>query len=178
VHHRHKRGFTLSETLISIAVLAIALTGVLAALAYDVTSAEQNGAHSFANSYNRKVLDLIQTNQIAFDQICLVGQQPAPLNGALDGTTWKALDAGVLANPTGVSNFWGQGADLVRWDTNKTRFHTNMVANRLMPNYTGQPFQVRFQNLLVEVVITTRWPNKGQWRSSQLRAYHSTGEQP
>lgn len=182
-NRRRLRGFTLGECLVSIAILSIAISGVLAALAFDVTSSEQNGALTFANSYNRKILDLIQNNQLDYKAISVVGTwppQPASITAPLDGTNWKKLDGdALLATGGGVTNFWGApgSVEFQRWQIEKERYHTNIVSARVVENFGSVASGERFKNLLVEILITTRWANKGSWRSTQLRGFTTTSEQ-
>lgn len=184
-----KRGFTIAECLISIAVLAICLSGVLAALAFDAFSSEQTGFLTFATGYNRRILDLMQSGQLDPTTISVTGA-PAPTDGTvvgglrrpppIDGTIWRALDQGLLGTGGGAANFWGApgSAELQRFDIEKGRYRVNIVANRLIPNFTGAAVETRYRNQLSEIVITTLWQARQGIRTARLRGYYATSPNP
>lgn len=172
-----KGGFTIIELLIAIAVLTTSIVGSLAALAYHSFAAEQSGNYTFAVNYSRKLMDLLQSGQIDPLAFAQAGPPAAPdSHQANDGTVWLDLDSGVLASGGGVQDFWGAPgtAERIRFDTEKQKFGVNFVANRLLADWNGAPVDQRFRNQLVEVVVTTRWRNRGVFRSVQLRGYYAT----
>ncbi|MBS2036902.1 prepilin-type N-terminal cleavage/methylation domain-containing protein [bacterium] len=177
---RRKRGFTITEVLVSIAVLTISLTGVLAALAYDAFSADQSGMQTYAVNYTRRVLDLMQSGQV--DPTApgfITATTPASIssNANNDGTNWRDLDAPPL-NPGLI---WGAAGsvELQRFQIEKQRYGINLAARRLVPNSSAEPnVALRYKNLLLEITATTRWRQRRGFRFVRMRGFCVTSEQP
>ena len=184
---RSARGFSIVEVLVSIAVLAIALTGVLAALAYDAFSAEQGGAYTFAVSYSRRILDLMQSGQIdptvpGFADSWPPATPPFPVNGsnaANDGTVWRNLDAGLL-NGGGAVDFWGApgSVELARFNNEKNKYGVNLASHRLEPSLSGASINNKYKNAILEICVTTRWLQRKRFRTVSLRGYSVTSYSP
>ncbi len=178
---RRTLGFSITEVLISIAVLAISITGVLAALAYDAFSAEQSGAYTFAVNYSRRILDLMQSGQIdptAPGFITATTPAAVDSNPGNDGTNWRDLDDGLL-NGGGAINLWGApgSVERQRFDIEKLKYGVNLAQQRVQPTKTsGSPNN--YKNLLMELTVTTRWRVRRGFRSVQLRGYYATSETP
>ncbi len=172
-----KRGFTLAEVLVSIAVLTISISGVLSALAYDAFSSEQSGAYTFALNYTRRVLDLMQSGQI--DPLVFPASGTPALvtsNNNNDGVNWRDLDAGLLGTGGGTLNFWGApgSKELMRFNIEKQKYGVNIVQQRVVPAVVGANPTDHFKNLLVDIFVTTRWRQRSGFRSVQLRGYYVT----
>ena len=180
---KRKSGFSIVEVMVSIAILAICLTGVLAALAYDAFSAEQGGAYSFAVGYSRRVLDLMQSGQIDPTVPGLADRWPPatppfPLtssNSANDGIIWRDLDEGLL-NGGGAVNLWGApgSVERQRFDIEKNKYGVNLASQRLVPTVAGATLENKYKNALVELAVTTRWLNKKHFRTVTLRGFYVT----
>lgn len=187
---RKQVGFTIAECLVSIAILAIAMTGVLAALAYDAFAAGQSGNYTFAVNYSRKLMDLLQSGQID----PLVYAQPIDLAGGInpppvdtiqnnDGTNWHNLDGSGVGNLDDIlrtgglttDDFWGAPGtpERIRFDTEKLKYGVNYCFDRVENTSTGDINQ-RFKNQLVELIVTTRWRVRTGFRSVQLRSFYVT----
>lgn len=180
---RRQRGFTIIECLISIAILAISLTGVLAALAYDAFSAEQGSNYVFAVNYSRKIMDLLQSNQID-PQLAAISQNtstPPSISSPTsnDGTTWHELD-GTVGKPDytylhfagqSLDTFWGPlgSNERKRFDTEKGKYGVNICWYRENPNNDIDE-KTAYRNLLVNLIVTTRWHVRRGFRSVQLRS--------
>lgn len=178
---RRKSGFTIAEVLVSIAVLTISLTGVLAALAYDAFSADQSGMYSYAVNYTRRVLDLMQSGQV--DPTApgfITATAPAamgPVTMGNDGTNWRELDA----SPLNPGLIWGAvgSVERHRFDIEKQRYGVNLAARRLVNRVSTEPdVRKRFQNLLLEVTVTTRWRQRNAFRFVRMRGFCVTSELP
>lgn len=193
MRRRGHKGFSITEVLVAIAVLAISITGVLAALAFDAFSSEQSSFISFANSYNRRVMDMLQIKQ--FDPTLgsppviilqstypptVYSPDPATFPWGNAGNEWKDLDAGFLADAGGVVNFWGApgSPELARFTVEKRRYEVSIVGARVVAQVTGDTnAPSRSRNTLVEVVVTTRWFAKRGIRFARLRGYYSIAAQ-
>lgn len=188
-------GFTIAECLVSIAILAISITGVLAALAYDAFAADQAGNYTFALNYSRKIMDLLQSGQIdplVYAQ-SVSGESALPLvtsNQNNDGTNWHNLDG----TPTGLDNilntgnqlsndFWGApgSPERRRFDVEKLKYGVSYCYYRENPSpgsssdTPGTPVvDNAFKNLLVNLVVTTRWRARRGFRSIRLRSFYVT----
>ena len=175
---RRKRGFTIVEVLISIVVLTVSLTGVLAALAYDAFSADQSGMYSYAVNYTRRVLDLMQSGQV--DPVApgfITATTPASITSNLvnDGTIWRDLDA----SPLNPGLIWGAAGSVERqrFDIEKQKYGVNLAARRLVATVAGEPdVRLRYQNLLFEVTVTTRWRQRRGFRFVSMRGFCVTSE--
>lgn len=173
---RKKRGFSLAEVLVSIAVLTISISGVLAALAYDAFSAEQSGSYTYALNYTRRMLDLMQSGQILPDRVTSA-TTPAAIdsNPNNDGTNWRDLDAGLLAGG-GAVDLWGApgSVERQRFDIEKQKFGVNIALDRVVPDQSKVVTAEKYKNQLVEVVVTTRWRQRRGFRFVRLRGYYAT----
>jgi prepilin-type N-terminal cleavage/methylation domain-containing protein len=185
-------GFTIAEVLVSIAILAVALTGVLAALAYDAFAAEQAGNYTYALNYSRKIMDLLQSGQI--DPLVYaqnVGSEsgiPAVTsNQGNDGTNWHNLDGGlnnILNTGNQLNNdFWGLpgSGERKRFDVEKLKYGVNFCyfRERTTPGAAAaaagsDDVNNGFKNLLVNLVVTTRWRVRRGFRSIRLRSFYVT----
>ncbi|MBX3168528.1 MAG: prepilin-type N-terminal cleavage/methylation domain-containing protein [Candidatus Eremiobacteraeota bacterium] len=174
---RRKVGFTLAEVLVSIAVLTIAISGVLAALAYDAFSAEQGGNYTYALNYSRRVLDLLQSNQLDPLTPGFMGTTLADPNtpGPNDNVNWRDLDNGLLQGGA-VINLWGApgSVERQRFDIEKNRYGVNLVARRLKKTVTVGDVATNYQNQLVELTVTTRWKARRGFRFVRLRGFYVT----
>lgn len=187
---RKSVGFTLIECLISIAILAIALTGVMAALAYDAFSAGQGSSYTFAVNYSRKLMDLLQSGQIdplIYAQELSAPYDPPPVNGVPhnDGTTWHNLLGSGVGNPDDIlrtgglttDDFWGPvgSPERLHFENEAQRFGVNFCYYRDRPGSASSiPTPERFRNQLVHLIVTTRWPVRQGFRSVQLRSFYVT----
>ena len=176
-----KSGFTIAEILVSIVVLTISISGVLAALAYDAFSSEQSGAYTFALGYSRKLMDMFQSNQLDPLVYCPTGP-PAAVDSNIgnDGTNWHNLDGTTgnldvaLNTGGGVADFWGAPGSIERrrFDTEKQKYGVNYVANRWEPVAAAVGVENKFKNLLVRVIVTTRWRARSGFRSVRLEGFY------
>lgn len=183
-------GFTIIETLISIAILAIALTGVMAALAYDAFASGQSGNYTFAVNYSRKLMDLFQSGQVDIVGPSGAGQfgatklssptsEPVAVDSSPgnDNTNWHNLDGAGVGTPDDVlrtglvgDNFWGEpgSAERRNFEVEKLKYGVNYSWRRRAASTAD------FRNQLVEIIVTTRWQMRRGFRSVQLRSYYVT----
>jgi len=125
-----RRAFTLSEILISIAVLSIGMLGLMAAMLYGSRGAEHARRVTEANNYARQILEIIRIRNVASEAGATDSGQVA-LNAGNYSGTWGVMPANtdyrrqvtctLLSSAAGVSLynikvrvFWnssGQGAE-------------------------------------------------------------------
>lgn len=93
----HSRGFSLVEVALSLAILAVAMTGVLALLPVGLDSARQVHAETIAATLVRSAIGEFSTNglsQTAFNNIS------SPPLGAIAATQYYGVEGQLLSAPT------------------------------------------------------------------------------
>jgi prepilin-type N-terminal cleavage/methylation domain-containing protein len=181
-----RRGFTLTEILISIAILSIGALGAISALSFGLFSSQQASQQTFAQSYTKKVLELLESNTLPYTQYCANGTYansnttiPSSDEAAGSGN-WTALDAGPLASTGTVINLWGASGsiDLTRWQNEAPKYESCIfvapVANSagtLVPTVVGAAQDDAYLAGLRLVTVLVRWNVRGVWKTLQTQAY-------
>lgn len=184
-----RRGFTLSEVLISIAILSIGAFGALSALSFGLFSSGQASQMSFAQSYNKKILELIQSGLINYDEgnaanPLVVLRTTSPLNPAVADPGWRALDDAVLS--AGVTDLWGSSVnDRKNWLNESGKYQCNVAISPIKgpsgSDVTGYSAAVADEKYLCQirlVTVTTRWNARGVWKSLSTAGYLIIGARP
>lgn len=117
---RSHAGMSLMEVLMSLAILAVAILGVLSAVAYGTRAGAYGQRVTEATNYARQISEIIRSEKLAWknagapDAQLKNGQQSpqVPLNDGpsfadLPGNTgyWRVINCSQVANPGGVPEF-------------------------------------------------------------------------
>lgn len=185
-----RRGFTLSEILIAIAILSIGALGAISALSFGLFSSQQASQQTFAQTYAKKVIELLESNTLSYTQFCANGtyansNTTLPSDQEPGGSgNWTALDAGPLAstNTTGtVTNLWGAPGsnDLTNWQNESAKYQscifvapaTNSAGTPITTLSATSSVNDQFVSQLRLVTVMVRWNLRGVWKSIQTSAY-------
>lgn len=91
---RTKRGFSLSEVLIAIAVIAVGLLGTTAALLYGVRGQTVSGRHTHATNSARQLMEFIRSKRL-YSAATLVNETtPTDVEAAIGAENPKNFDGG------------------------------------------------------------------------------------
>lgn len=136
-----RRGFTLVEVLIAIALIAIALLGVLGSIAYGTKNAGHGADLSEGTHLARSILNYIEENTL-LDTIEVDRPWPSQESGVCDtAETFRQLDAaplgGMLLRPEQIERF-------------RRRIETQRVVN--------DPLNYRYK--LAKVRVSVFWSSK------------------
>lgn len=165
------RGLTVTEILIAIAVITIAMMGTIAAIAFGLRAAHVGNEDTVAVSINRKVTELILQNQysavlVQFDH------DPADPNVARGTAPWQPLyqTGGVPAGWFSLNDYgFTEGtADAQKFIRDTQGFELDVSCRRQGGGTTNPDLSVAKAFYLI--VVTTRWQNKQRWRSLRTEA--------
>lgn len=167
----------MTEILIAIAVITIAMMGTIAAIAFGLRAAHVGNEDTVAVSVNRKVMELILQNQFA-PTLAQFNHAPADVNipRAVPPTApWKPLYETGVTTWFKLSDYgFAEGtADAEKFIRDTQGFELDVSCVRQGGGTADGRLAVSQAFFLI--TVTTRWQNKQRWRSLQTQAF-STGQ--
>jgi prepilin-type N-terminal cleavage/methylation domain-containing protein len=194
-----KRGFTLSELLISVAIISIAMLAALASLSFGIKASDQSGHTTEALNLERRILELIlsgchppYSSAIASPGIVYTVangfgpyQNGVPLAPPTTGNpnSWIPLSTFVNAgvSPFAPTDFLNPADpnDAMRMSEQASRYFVNIGAQQhqpwsgeTAPSAAGDP-TLCTEGLLFDVEVDVGWWEKGVWKTLYTQGiYH------
>ena len=182
--NRRKGAFTLVEVMISIAVISIGMLGALSAIAFGLRASDRGSKGTFALNANQRILEMMLNSFPAPGPVSTNGSLNAgpgklfpdadPL-GVFDqpatSPLWHPLYAAPPGNPFLLRHFVpdSRPVDQVGFAANATQYQCNINV-KYAPFVAGVPSA---RSNMVVYTVTTRWRDKGYWRSIGTMAYAS-----
>lgn len=169
------RGLTVTEILIAIAVITIAMMGTIAAIAFGLRAAHVGNEDTVAVSINRKVTELILQNQFQVTS-GLFAHGPADENVARGTAPWQPLyqTGGVPAGWFSLADYgFTEGtADAQKFIRDTQGFELDVSCQQSSGGTTNPNLSVSRAFYLI--TVTTRWQNKQRWRSLRTEAFSTS----
>lgn len=179
---RKAGGFTLTEVLIAIAVLSIAILGTIAAIAFGLRASKVGGQDSVALSINRKVMELILQNQYSPSLTIFTSagevKDASGFTAARNSPDWHPLySSGTNGAPAGWFQLSDYGYTPGTDDTKRFVMETEGIQLNVKTKAAPSSVPVAYTEYDVdakhfyEIIVTTRWQDKSRWRWLQTRAF-------
>lgn len=149
-----KRGFSLSEVLIAVAVIAIGLLGTLASLVYGVRGQAVAGAHTQATNYARQLIELVRVRNLAWPP----GTAPPTGGGVNDSPSSNPLALDAAPFTTDFAGYRGANND-------GRPFFRKIQLRRVSNTVTDPNYRV------MEVKVTVYWYDRTMRKSVTLTGH-------
>ena len=182
---RHRRGFTIVEILIAIAVITIALFGTIAAIAYGLRASDLGRTNTFAIGVNRKIEELILGGNYQLPNTNFTSGNfltEADLALAYGTSPWRPL----YYTGAAVVNDWFKLADYGFLDLNSGDARKFVAESPIYELHVHiAPLSTTASTVdsrVSRIAITTRWHDKTRgngsnpaagWKSITTTAYNN-----
>ena len=155
---RKKKGFTIVEVMISIAVISVALLGTLSALAFGVRATDLTTHNTEAEAIQRRILELI---------LCGGPKGPVVGGGALNNgagsvydNQWRSLTTFANTAPMSPNDFISSldTQDVRRFAETSGKYQVLVKLEQCDGSATVDP--ANYKSTLVNVTVGVRWYEK------------------
>jgi prepilin-type N-terminal cleavage/methylation domain-containing protein len=160
VTHRptRRRGFTIAEVLITIAIISVAFLGTMAALAFGMTATRDTAQHTTALNYNRRMIELLYNKPSIWASF--PDSAPAAIDAPRDSGDWRHLyyREPQRPRPAGL-DFWYELSD---WYPDAMNLNPSNEAKQFL--IEEPKYQVNIVRRQLESTNPTTNPATGVWR--------------